>query len=345
MIFDRIYGHIKQINILRSAILNDRVPNAYLFVGIEGVGKRTVALAFARALNCLNQKGEGCDSCASCKKIDHNHHPDVRLVVPEKENILIDQIRRLQREMSFTLFEATYRVVIIDQAEKMNPAASNCLLKILEEPPMRTVIVLVCRALHLLLPTIVSRCQKIVFNPLSLETLTEAMAALGKVDEKMTATLPGLSEGSLGRAFVLLESPFMEERRTLLKRILTFSEVGISELFDISETLGKDKDGLQETLEIIRTLFRDLLIWRHFQDKRLLINGDLSEEIGKAASLFRTELIVRMMEVIGEAQMQLDRNINARLLTEMVLLEMRRIAYGQNDKGRADVFEKRALRG
>ncbi len=324
MIFDRIYGHKKQIEILKSAIFNDRVSHAYLFVGIEGVGKRTIALALARALNCMNRKGEGCEHCASCRKIDHGNHPDIHMVLPEKESILINQIRQLQREMSFALYEASYRVVIIDSAEKMNSAASNCLLKILEEPPKSTIIVLVSKALHLLLPTIVSRCQKIGFNPLPPDTLTEAVVALGKADEKRAEALAGLSEGSLGRAFDLLENPFVEERKTLLRRILTFSEDGISELFNLADTLSKNKDDFKKSLEAAKTLFRDLLIWRHFKDRNFLINRDLGEEIDKAASGLNTETIIKMMEVVGEVQMKLDRNINPKLLAEKVLLEMRK---------------------
>jgi DNA polymerase-3 subunit delta' len=327
MIFDHIYGHKKQIEILKSAILNDRVSHAYLFVGIDGVGKRTVAFALARALNCLHRKGEGCEQCASCKKIDHDNHPDIRVVVPEKDYILINQIRQLQREMSFALYEASYRVVIFDSAEKMNPAAANCLLKVLEEPPKRTVIVLVSKALHLLLPTIISRCQKIGFNPLPLDIVTKAVLAQGKADEKTAVAIAGLSEGSLGRAFELLENPYVQERKTLLGRILTFSEEGISELFNLADTLSKNKDDFQKSLEAVKTLFRDLLIWRHFQDRNFLINRDLDEEIEKAASRFNTKAIIRMMEVVGEVQMLLERNINNKLLAEKVLLEMRKVAH------------------
>ncbi len=345
MIFDGIYGHRKQIEILRNAILSDRVSHAYLFVGIEGVGKRTVALAFANALNCQNGKGEGCGRCASCRKIANNNHPDVRLVVAKKDNILIDQIRELQREMSLALYEARYRVVIIDQAEKMNPAAANCLLKILEEPPMKTVIVLVSRTLHLLLPTIVSRCQKIVFNPLPSETLAEAIVALGKADEKRAITLAGPSEGSLGRAFELLESPFVEDRKTLLRRLIVLSDADISELFKLAEDSAKNKDELRETLEAVWTLFRDFLIWRHFQDKKLLVNIDLCEEIGKGASLFRTEAIVSMMELVSETRLQLERNINPRLLAERLFLEMRKTTQRPKTKDSTGVFEKRAPGG
>lgn len=345
MIFDRIYGHKKQIAILRNAISSDRLSHAYLFVGIEGVGKRTVALAFANALNCLNGEGEGCDHCTSCRKIANSNHPDVRLVVPKKDNILIDQIRELKREMSLALYEARYRVVIIDQAEKMNPAAANCLLKILEEPPMRTVIVLVCRALHLLLPTIISRCQKIVFNPLPSETLAEAIVALGKAEEKRAITLARSSEGSLGKAFELLESPFVEDRKTLLRRFLVLSEADISELLDLAEASAKNKDEFRETLEAVWTLLRDLLIWRHFQDKKLLVNIDLCEEIGEGASLFRTEAIISMMEIVGETQIQLERNINTRLLAERLFLEMRKTAQRQKAKDPAGGFEKSAPGG
>src|SRR4030043_1378762 len=169
MSFKNVLGHSKPIALLQRAIRNEKVVNSYLFLGSEGIGKKYVALQFAKALNCLETEAEGgdaCDHCTSCKKIDHALHPDVLLIEPEGQNIKVDQVRQLQKELAYKPYEGKRRVCILTAADRMAPNMSNILLKTLEEPPLHTVIILLTNHPRLLLPTILSRCQTIRFNSL-----------------------------------------------------------------------------------------------------------------------------------------------------------------------------------
>ncbi|MCK5513533.1 MAG: DNA polymerase III subunit, partial [Deltaproteobacteria bacterium] len=142
MSFKNIKGQDRQINILTNAIKRVTVSHAYLFTGISGIGKGITAIAMAKALNCKAENGDFCGCCISCKKIEHSNHPDIFWIEPEGDYIKIDQIRRMQERIKYTLYEGKQKVVIIDKVERMNLQSSNCLLKTLEEPPPHTILIL-----------------------------------------------------------------------------------------------------------------------------------------------------------------------------------------------------------
>ena len=168
---------------LLRLVANNRVPSALLFDGPEGVGKRQFALELARSLVCLTACGhEACGECTACSRVgtfslptsekgdDYDRvflsqHPDVGLVIPYKRNLRVGAIRELEREAYFRPYEAGTRVFIVDDADKMNDAASNALLKTLEEPPSTSHIILISSRADSLLATIRSRCQTIRFGP------------------------------------------------------------------------------------------------------------------------------------------------------------------------------------
>ena len=137
MAFKDVLGHSKPITLLQRSIKNEKVINSYLFLGNEGIGKKFVALQFAKALNCLQTEAEGgdaCDRCTSCRKIYHALHPDVLLIEPEGQHIKVDQVRQLQKELVYRPYEGKRRVCILTAADRMGPHIPNTLLKTLEEP-------------------------------------------------------------------------------------------------------------------------------------------------------------------------------------------------------------------
>lgn len=177
--FKNILGQQKAVLSLQAQLRTNRIAQAYLFAGPEGVGRKKTAIEVAKALNCRDKEQiEPCDECPSCRKIDKNIHPDVHLIdfawqaglleeKPEQQTqIKIDVIREIQREISLKRFEGNYKVFIIDQAEKMSQSAMNCLLKTLEEPPENSLLILVTTSQDMLTQTIISRCQIIKFNRL-----------------------------------------------------------------------------------------------------------------------------------------------------------------------------------
>ncbi len=186
MSFKDVYGHEKQIKVLQTAISRDRIAHAYLFYGAEGVGKRTVAEVFAKALNCTRGRDslDACDVCSSCLKIDHGNHSDVITIRAQGQFIKIQEIRELQEQMKFSPFEGGKRIFIIGDADRMNIASANAILKTLEEPSASNILILITSRPHQLPATVLSRCQQLRFNPLRRETIASFLEEKLSLDSK-----------------------------------------------------------------------------------------------------------------------------------------------------------------
>src|SRR4030042_1563823 len=163
--FSRIVGQERAVQLLKQAITREKMPHAYLFVGVPGVGRTTTALALAQALNCeAPENHEGCGRCKPCRQLLGGNFPDVELVEPDGQSIKIEQVRELERRFAYKPVAGRYRVTVVRPAEAMTEEASNAVLKTLEEPPAGNVLILNGTEPSNLLPTIVSRCQKVVFR-------------------------------------------------------------------------------------------------------------------------------------------------------------------------------------
>jgi DNA polymerase-3 subunit delta' len=331
MSFNDIVGQERPIGILSRAVERERTAQAYLFLGMEGVGKKLAAYSLAKALNCRGERSKpylSCDSCLSCLKIDHGNHPDVQVVGGTPELIKIGQVRELQRKLHYKPLEGRKKVVIIDGAENLGPAAANALLKTLEEPPPETVIILISTSLSLLLPTIISRCQKIRFQPLSINSLREVVGRALPLKEEAVQSLAFLSGGSPGRALQLAEESIWDTRKELLQRIEQLSSDNIEELFQFSGSLAEDKEGLEGIFELLKTFFRDILIFRE-NGKDRVVNLDLLPSIERLASKLSSAELVDRIEAINEAQSALRQNVNRQLAVERMLLRICNWRSGQ----------------
>jgi len=174
MSFANIYGHHKQISMLQKAMVQQRVGHSYIFSGLNAIGKKTLALEFAQALNCENvdEKTGACGNCSSCRKMMHHNHPDIHVLETQAQFIRIDAIRNIQEQMTFKPLEGRKRVFVIDDADKMNEQAANALLKTLEEPSADNIIILITARPYWLPQTILSRCRHVRLNPLAAETVS-----------------------------------------------------------------------------------------------------------------------------------------------------------------------------
>jgi DNA polymerase-3 subunit delta' len=243
MSFAQIIGHERPIAVLKRAILSERIAPAYLFVGPPNVGKSRVAHEFAKAVNCtghgpslFGDEAEGdpanaCDQCDSCRRIDRDSHPDVRLVRPQAKvqaagdeeakdmviegaMITTEQIGDLINQANLKASQSRRKIFIVCSAESMNPASANRLLKTLEEPPGDTTLVLTTQNLSGLLPTIISRCQSLTFRPAPLKQAEEGIRTLHpETDPAVLRSVVALSGGRIGWALRLLEHPQVLELR------------------------------------------------------------------------------------------------------------------------------------
>ena len=210
-IWDLVVGHDEAVAMLKEAVAGGRVSHAWLFTGPPGIGKLHTARVFAAALNCP-AGGDG--TCDSCRRILRGVHPDVHLVVPEGDNLLVEDVRAVREEASRTHHEAATAVFLLDEADRMTEAAANALLKVLEEPPPGVVFVLVARSAEALVGTVPSRARTLPFVSLSLAELTAALAADLGLDRDQAAWAAAAGHGRLARARALLTDEAARTRRS-----------------------------------------------------------------------------------------------------------------------------------
>lgn len=320
MTFDQILGHDRQKEILSRALANGRVAHAYLFTGPDGIGKRLMAMALARAIVCEEQRG--CGNCLACRKIDHQNHPDLHILEPDGKSIKIEQIRSFQKELNLKPLEAPRKICMIEQADAMTVGAANALLKTLEEPRGDTLLVLLSAQPNLLLETIRSRCQPLPFSrhPNS-RIQAELEKQLGIASEE-SHVLAALSEGSFKKAFGKDRELYLDERRNLLKTLTGLSSGSILPTLDFAEQLASDKTILPDILEIFQAFYRDVLMTLQGRDDDELVNLDLKEKIHRVSAREDVSTILAKLDALIEVRRQLDRNVNRQLAMEVLLLKL-----------------------
>ncbi len=323
MAFRDVIGHAKPIVLLQRAIQNEKVANSYLFWGNEGIGKKHVALQFAKALNCLETKpdsGDACDHCVSCKKIDEGIHPDVSLIEPEGQNIKVEQIRQLQRELAYRPYEAKRRVSILTAADRMAPHIPNTLLKTLEEPPLHTVIILLANNARFILPTILSRCRSIRFNPLTIPLVSKWLIDQGGFDEAEARLLASLSEGSPGKALEIQEEIRQIPREDLLKGWVGLKSLSFETIGGWVGSLPSQRENLLLILEVAKTLLRDLVMVKTLKKGVKLIHSDLAQVTEALATHWSLSSLLKRMETLHQTIIEIRANANTSLALEAMML-------------------------
>ena len=325
MSFKNITGQDRQIGILVNALKGDTLAHAYLFTGIPGIGKTTTAYALAKALHCEVTRNDFCDACSSCKKIDQVIHPDLVLIEPEGYAIKINQIRKMQEQVSYTSYGGHHKVVLIDAAERMNIQSSNCLLKTLEEPPPHTVLILLTSVPYQLPSTIRSRCHRVMFQPLPETLIEEALTKqCGEEDGEKLQLIASLAGGSLGSALRWTENGLIQERKELLETLSRADTCSPTSLFTCAELLGEDKELVREKLTVITWWLRDLLLLKATSQENHLINKDLIDEAWDVISRSSWFNLFEQAQVIHEVKIAVESNVNVRLAMETMLFKLSR---------------------
>lgn len=315
MSFKDVIGQEGASALLKTAFRNKRLAHAYIFVGPDGVGKRKTALNFAKLLVCENSsEQEPCDLCASCRKTEAFQHPDVQWVEPEGQFVKIDSVREACRRLSLRGFESSKKVLVIAEAPSLNDESANALLKTLEEPSFGTVLILLTDTLRSVLPTIASRCQKIVFCALREETLETILEHKFGIPRSEAVFLSRFSEGSLGVALRHHDRELFSRKNRIIQAALN-REVPLEKLLESSQSEDKAEKDIKmgEVLSVLSSWFRDLMFAKISVSSNSFINGDKKNDLLAASLNFSLEEIDSRLSALAEAAMEKDRNINRKI--------------------------------
>ena len=319
MAFGELTGHEKQVAILRNAMANNRIAHAYLFYGMEGIGKRTAASVFARGLNCEGESPP-CNACASCRKAQHQNHPDIITITGEGQFIKIGAIKALQEQMKFRPREGRRRVFILPEADRMNAAAANALLKTLEEPSAGNILLLTTSRPHALPLTILSRCQHLRFAPLPPEVVDRHLRETESLDREAAAVLAASSGGSIGRALEMKRDDWLRLRNGIIEH-LSDNPDPLKRLA-FAGRLGTEREEILESLDILRTCYRDAMVLRETQDAGRLIFQDRNVLIQALAGRLSGRSLLNNLAAVEEAMRAIDQNANKTLTLEAMAINL-----------------------
>lgn len=248
--FENIIGNDKNKSILEKSIEIKKTSHSYLFWGTEGIGKKLIALEFAKKMLCLEPENKNC-KCKSCIEFDSRNNPDFIIIEPEDEKIKIDQIRNLQRKVAEKPINSNKKVYIINDSDKMTPEAQNCLLKTLEEPPEYLTIILICSNEYSMLSTIISRCTRMHFDNLETEQI-EKFLEKKYPDTKFSKKIIELSQGSIGKVLKLNQkSQLYENIENLFE---SFKTKDLIDIITIAEEIYNEKEEINSLLEYMNIL-------------------------------------------------------------------------------------------
>jgi DNA polymerase-3 subunit delta' len=343
-------GNAQAVEILRRAIEQDRLPHAMIFAGPAGVGKCTLALLIAQHLNCLSPrangpcsncaacnrimaviesrhlecqtlKGEGfCGSCSNCK-IRTKRHPDIRLIEPERTTIGIDQIRSLIDEIAFQPLEARYRVVVLDPAEQMRPEAHNSLLKTLEEPASRTIIILVTTNPYMLPVTIRSRSRMLQFGEIPQDQIERYLVRTERRSIEEARLAAALSEGSLATALSFNTDEYQDIRRQALQFVILLLKKGtFAEASAIASQVAKDKPFFQSWIESVAALLQDVYYAAKATER--VGHRDLLEKLQEISRNSSNSALLRSINAVKKLRGELQYNVNRQLALEAMFITL-----------------------
>lgn len=325
-----IVGHEHSINILRRALAAQLVRHAYLFTGPEHIGKTLLAQRFAQTLLCTGGPDphvapqNPCNACLSCRKVMHGNHPDVHYVSrpPDKQFILIEQVRELQSNAARKTLEGRRNIFIIQGMHEMNVQAANCFLKTLEEPEPDVVLLLTASDPGLLLPTILSRVQQVPMHLLTTMQIKTALEQRWQVEPDEAALIAALAAGRIGWAVQAVEDEDMlTERQAQLETLAKLPTAGKVQRFEVAQRLSADSDKVRGILELWLLWWRDMLLAAN-NCLDLIVNVDMRGLIQKQAAKIGAAESQRMVRSILGTMEALEQNVNARIALEVLMLDL-----------------------
>ncbi|MGO9415727.1 MAG: DNA polymerase III subunit delta' [Syntrophobacteraceae bacterium] len=349
-----IHGQQRAIRFLRQVVKKQAVPHAFLFSGMAGVGKFAAAMELAKALNCLDPKYyDSCGGCGSCHKLEQGLHPDLIHITNEGVFIKLEQIRELMKRFRFRPFEGKFRVVIIQDAQKMMEPAANAMLKILEEPPEANIFILLATESQMLLPTIVSRCCQVRFQPLEDEIVAQWLTREGGLSPDHAYDIARLAAGSIEKARWFSEEDRMAGWKKVVGKLENLDGISILDFFPMVSDWAKNRETAEQDLEFIKLWVRDLILFRLAGAQSLRqgqaapnsaggpavsLTFELNGRTKEAARSVAPERLFFLYHNVEQAMQGLKVNANLQMTLESVCLAIKDSLYG---KGGWHSFPKR----
>lgn len=324
--FQDIIGHEQIKEHLQKAIEGKKVSHAYILTGEAGMGRKSLANAFAMTLLCEKGLREPCMDCHACKQAMSRNHPDLIYVTHEKPaSIGVDDIReQINNTIMVRPYSSYYKIYIVDEAEKMTVQAQNALLKTIEEPPAYAIIILLTTNQDAFLPTILSRCVQLKLKPLRDAAVKQYLKQSLEIPEDLADVYAAFARGNLGKAIHLASS---EEFQILYKKMLYLlkhvKEADMSELLEFIKKLKEDNLDIRECLDFMQIWYRDILMFKVTKDINLLIFKDEYNTINELSSRTGYDGFEAILEAIDKARTRLDANVNTELALELMLLAMK----------------------
>ncbi|MBU1343632.1 MAG: DNA polymerase III subunit delta' [Proteobacteria bacterium] len=332
--FDQLQYQAKAVTELTHIIQTNKIPNALLFSGNENTGKKEAAFFFAKGCNCLSDRQIACGNCKACRKIAAQSHPDILCINIEKGKkiISISQIREMGLAISSRPNEAKFRMVLILNSDLMNNQAQNALLKLLEEPPEKTFFILTATSISLLLPTIISRCRKIRFRPLTDALIKERLINKFMVDGQQAHIAAKTADSDLKKALIYLnlddetkDVDWIKKRQwlldTLASIITTDTNKSISKGLMLSQQLSCDPDHIDNAFSIMTTFFRDLMIFKLHPKK--IVNLDFFDTFTDINQVVPSHKFFDWVKELYETQKRIASNSTLRLTLDRFFLKIR----------------------
>jgi DNA polymerase-3 subunit delta' len=329
-----IVGHTWAVELLQGQLARGQMHHAYLLTGPQGVGRRTLALRLAQALNCLEPPAPGmpCGTCRACRLIAQMQHPDLSVVQAEAVGgtLKVDQVRELQRSLALAPYEARYRVALLLRFEEAHLSAANALLKTLEEPPPNVILILTASSAEGLLETIVSRCEVLRLRPLPLSLVESGLQARWSLDQDEARLLAHISNGRLGYAvFLHDDGDFLEKRQDWLDELFRLLQADLVERFHFADQAAKDRSTLRELLTVWLSYWRDVLLDAAGTGVPLT-NIDREAEIHQLAAHLALADVYNLIISVEDKLEAINSNANLRLVLENLLLDLPRLALASD---------------
>lgn len=328
--FEHIIGHESIIQHFQNAIASHKVSHAYILHGEEGMGKKLLATAFAKTLQCEEGGILSCNRCKSCLQSDSDNHPDIFWVTHEKASIGVEDIRvQLNADIQVKPYNSKYKVYVIDEAEKLTEQAQNALLKTIEEPPEYAIILLLVSNISIILPTILSRCVLLHLKPVDKQDIKDFLMTRHQVPDYMAEVAAAFSGGNVGKAIKYASSEDFERMKSDVLHILKYiDDMELYEVVSGLKVLSANKINIGDYIDLMMLWYRDVLMYKATMDPDLLIYREDLSFIKKQANTRSYEGLEKIISAMEKAKVRLKANVNFDIAIELMLLTIKENSNG-----------------